>query len=217
MTPDYLWQLLGPEAEEAFRFYRDLAVGDRVCPRDDEVPQLFQDVGFLTDKVAMCVNGPWFMPFLADTELDDHYIVAPIPIGPAGRTTRVTWDGIVLSKGLPPDRRRVAEAFAVFVLSKSVQDRLAVSGRSLPALTESMPAFLDAGRRDRRRVFVEGLSYGRLQPLLPEFTQIDRAINDHLDKLINPRETGSVRDLLGALAQTPCIRKAIPGQRSAAP
>ncbi len=209
------WQLLGPEAERAFGFYRDLAVGDRVCPRDDEVPQLFQDVGFLTGKVAMCVNGPWFMPFLAETELNDSYVVAPIPAGPAGRATRVTWDGIVLADKLPPDRRRVAEAFALFVLSKSVQDRLARNGRSLPALTESMPAFLDVARPDRRRVFVDGLSYGRLQPLIRGFTQVDRAINEQLDKLANPNVTSSIRDLLADLARNSSVRRTIPTQRSA--
>ncbi|MEK6676050.1 MAG: extracellular solute-binding protein [Planctomycetota bacterium] len=46
------WRFVGAEAEQAVEFYRDLVNADHVCPRPAEVPQLFQDVGFLTGRVA---------------------------------------------------------------------------------------------------------------------------------------------------------------------
>lgn len=52
------WRLTGPEAEAAFAFYQDMRFRDRISPHPYETAQIMQDVGFLTGKVAMCVNGP---------------------------------------------------------------------------------------------------------------------------------------------------------------
>ncbi len=202
------WTLVGPEAEEAFGFYHNLAVGDRVCPRGDEVPQLFQDVGFLTGKVAMCVNGPWFLPFLAKTRLADSYFVAPIPKGKAGRTTRITWDGVVMSKDLSAGRRARAWEFVNFVLSKPVQDRIARAGRALPARVESTGAFVGPAGDARRLRFVEALSYSRLQPALPRFGEIDRAINRFLVHLVDPNRGLGAGEMLDILANDPAILSA---------
>ena len=202
------WRLAGPEAEQAFDFYRDLAVGDRVCPRDDEVPQLFQDVGFLTGKVALCVNGPWFMPFLAKTRLADGYFVAPIPRGKAGRATRITWDGVVMAEDLPRKRRAAAWQFISFLLSKPVQDRIARTGRALPARRDSAFAHfrqVDLLGDDHRFRFVEALSYSRLQPLLPRFGEVDRAINEHLRHLLDPGRALTAGAMLEQLARDPVI------------
>ena len=207
------WKLLGPEAEQAFAFYRDLLIGDRVCPRDDEVPQLFQDTGFLTGKVAMCVNGPWFQPFLAETKLADSYFVAPIPTGPAGRTTRVTWDGVVIAGDLPAARRDTAWHFITFLLSKPVQDRIARTGRALPARRESAAAFIAPPGDERRQRFVEALRYSRTQPLLPRFGEVDRVVNEHLRRFLDPNRCVAARTMLEELARDPVIISCFPGPR----
>lgn len=199
------WTLVGEQAERAFGFYRGLTVGNRVCPRDDEVPQVFQDVGFLTGKVAMCVNGPWFMPFLAKTSIADSYFVVPIPRGQAGRTTRITWDGVVMRDDLPPRRRAVALRFIEFLLSKPVQDRIAASGRALPARLDSAEAFVNPPGDARRRPFVEALAYSRLQPLFPRFGEVDRAINWHLTHLVAPDRELAVTVMLDRLARDPAV------------
>ncbi len=203
--PGAVWTLQGDAAEQALRFYRDLAVGDRVCPRDEEVPQLFQDVGFLTGKVAMCVNGPWFMPFLDKTALRDDYLVLPIPRGPGGRATRITWDGVVMVDGLPPKRRAIAERFIRYLLSKRVQDRIARAGRALPARIESLTAFIASGQKSRREPFVEAMANSRLQPVLPAFARVDRAINRHFRYLIDPLSRLPPSVVLERLANDPAI------------
>ena len=87
------WRLQGPEADAAFGFYQEMRIGPhRYSPRPYEVSQIIQDVGFLTGKTAMCINGPWFQPFLAETDLANSYKVFPIPTGSAGRVTRITWE-----------------------------------------------------------------------------------------------------------------------------
>ncbi len=193
------WTLTGPAAESALRFYRQLSTGDRVSPRDEEVPQLIQDTGFLSDRAAMCVNGPWFMPFLDKTDLKDAYIIAPIPVGPAGRATRMTWDGVVMASDLPPARKTLARKFMDWVLSREVQDRLARLGRGLPARRESLAEFT---RPDpaRRRHFVEALPHSRLQPILPNFDALDRIINRHFNNAADPTLPFRADQLLESLA-----------------
>lgn len=211
------WTLVGDEAERAFKFYRDLAVGDGVCPRDEEVPQLFQDVGFLTGKVAMCVNGPWFLPFLAGTGLSDSYFVAPIPMTAAGRATRITWDGLVMPEYLPTRSRADAWRFMRFLLSKPVQDRIARTGRALPARKESAEAFVNAPSDARRIRFVEALSYSRLQPRLPRFAEIDRAFNKRLVQLLDPARQVTAQVMLERLASDAAVVTAFGGPDTGAP
>jgi len=200
------WTLAGPKAEAALWFYRRLATGDRVCPHEEEVPQLLQDTGFLTGRIAMCVNGPWFMSFLDKTDLADSYAVAPIPRGPGGRATLITWDGAVMKKGLPPDRRDIASRFIESMLSREVQDRLARSGRALPARTESQSAFI-APDESRRRPFVEAVSYSRLQPILPNFDALERIIDRHLADAADPTRPFRADAILDALAREPDIAR----------
>lgn len=206
------WLLRGAEAETAFELYQALALDDRACPRDDEVPQLFQDVGFLTGKVGMCVNGPWFQPFLDKTGLADSYFVAHIPRGPAGRVTRVTWDGVVMADGIPPVRRATAKDFIRFILSKPVQDGIARAGRALPALKVSVGAFVYPPGSVRRQRFVDALVYSRIQPPLPRFGEVDRAINRHLYRLLTEPPRLSPHSVLEQLAADPAIQRAFNGR-----
>ncbi len=202
------WQLIGPNAEHAFDFYRELAATRRVCPKPSDLPQIIQDVGFLSGKVGMCVNGPWFQPFLAKTRLRDRYIVMTIPTGPNGiRATRITWDGLCISGTRGQAAQRNARAFVRFCLSSEAQGIIARTGRALPALNESLPEFLGQPTDDRRTSFITALSYARLQPDWPEFVRVDRAIGRHLEKWIGEPEHVDAHAFLGALAEDDAIRE----------
>lgn len=194
------WRLVGPEAENALRFYQELRVGQRVSPRPDEVAQMFQDVGFLTGKTAMCVNGPWFQPFLAETRLGDRFHVAHIPTGPAGRVTRVTWDGICIAANLPSVQEDNAWKFARFVCSEQAQRILAGTRRALPTCSAALSSFTaaDGGRRTEK--FVAALAYSRTQPVTPFFRQMDYAINRHLRSLLREEDAVSPVQCLAQLA-----------------
>ncbi len=199
------WALTGSEAAAAFDFYRDLAVTHRVCPEPADVAQLIQDTGFLTGKVAMCVNGPWFQPFLNETSLKDRYIVMPMPRGPAGRRTRVTWDGLCIADGLPYERRDVADRFVKFCVSESAQRMIAETGRALPSLRSALPAFATDERRGR---FVEALVYSRLQPMLPQFRNVDRTIHWQLYRWMHVDVDMSADAFLDDLARHDAIVEA---------
>jgi len=203
------WRLTGSEAEAAFSFYQTLA-NRRICPREHEVPQLFQDTGFLTGKVAMCVNGPWFQPFLEKTQLADAYFVVPIPRGPAGRYTRITWDGIVIATHLPTERRTRASQFLRYVVSKAVQDRIGQSGRALPARMASTDCFVHGSPDPRRATFVASVSYSRMQPLVPRFGELDRVMNKYFADLLDPAGQWTVHAVLERLARDPVVRSVFP-------
>ncbi len=205
------WMFDDPSAEKAMAFYRGLAVGRRVAPRDSEVPQIFQDTGFLTGKVAMCVNGPWFQPFLAKTRLANRYAVLPIPSGSAGRITRVTWDGIAMMPSLPPSKKAVAIKFIDFILSQKIQDRIARSGKALPARLSALPAYSLGPDANRREVFIKALEYARLQPNWLHFGEVDRAINKSFDRLLDSIEVVRVREVLRELASKSIIKSSFPG------
>jgi len=197
------WAFQGSAAHAAAGFYRTLA--EQVSPDDAEVVQLFQDTAFLTGKVAMCVNGPWFQAFLAKTNLADSYVVLPIPRGPAGSVTRVAWDGIVMSDNLPPPRRDAAASFIRYLLSDPVQSRIAQTGRAIPARLSSRVAFEEGPDRTRRAVFLQALSGSRPQPLFSRFSEVDRALGRHFDRLRDPGCSASIAQWLDGLAKDPAI------------
>jgi multiple sugar transport system substrate-binding protein len=194
------WLLTGSQAEEALRFYQNLRTGDRVSPRPDEVAQMFQDVGFLTGRTAMCVNGPWFQPFLAATSLADRYHVAHIPTGPAGRVTRITWDAVCMAPDLAPEQQANAWRFIRFVCSDQAQTILASTQRALPSLASASEHFTraDNGRRSGR--FIEALAYSRTQPSTPFFREMDYAINRHLAALLREGDCVTPGQCLSELA-----------------
>ena len=194
------WLLTGPEAEQALAFYQNMRIGDRVSPRPEEVAQMFQDTGFLTGTTAMCVNGPWFQPFLAATSLADRYHVAHIPAGPAGRVTRITWDGICMAPDLPPDQQANAWRFIRFVCSDQAQAILASTQRALPALASVTARFTRADSGQRSRKFAEALAYSRTQPVTPFFREMDYAVNRHLAKLLRRDDPVTPRQCLADLA-----------------
>ena len=115
-----------------------------------------------------------------------------------------------MAQGLDDARGYVASEFIRWVLSQPVQDRIARSGRALPARTQSIPAFEGTSNDPRRRILADALSNGRLQPLLPRFGEVDRAINRHFLRLIDPEREIGVRAILDQLKNDPSIRRAFP-------
>ena len=197
------WRFVGPAAERAVAFYHELCVSRPVCPRPDEVPQLWQDTGFLTGRVAMCVNGPWFMPFLDQTKLARDYDVLPVPSGPGGRVTRVTWDGVVIAKDLPAERAEAAQALVTHLLSPAVQERIARMGRALPARRSAWLAFVgDDMFSWRRQRFVDAMAHARTQPRTVHFTPIDRLLNRSLGRLLTDDQP-DIAGWLAAIARSP--------------
>ncbi len=183
------WRLMGPAARDAMQFYRDLLLADRVCPAPGELGQMRQDIAFLSGRVAMVINGPWFIPMLEESELRDHYRVLHIPSGPGGRFTRVTWDGIAINRHADECHRRDAAAFVLFTVSREAQDIFAQSRRVISARLDSASGLASAKSRSGTEKFIASFDYLRVQPITPHWKTMDRAIKRHLRDLLSDRVT----------------------------
>ncbi len=214
------WTLHGRRAESAFSFYRTLARDHRACPRPSEMPQIIQDVGFLTGKVAMCVNGPWFEPFLTQTKLRDSYRVMPIPSGPAGRSTRITWDGLAVAANIPDRRIQAARRFVRFCIGHEIQDLIAETGRWIPARKSSLARYSRDGQDARRREFVRSLDCSRpiaLGKLFDRFGPLDRVIDRHLNDYIAEDSSLSAAQFLSGIAAEPIVATTFSANADAVP
>jgi len=209
------WTLTGPEAVSAFAMYADLQLRWGVAPMPIEYAGQNSDTAFLSGRVALCVNGPWFMPFLRETALRDRYKVVPIPRGSGGSATRVTWDGLCIYAKLPPERIADCWKFVRFVLSDSAQRAFAVHQRAIPARRALAATFVASGGSpgSAADVFVQETQTGRLQPITPAWHLINTAMRRHLASVILEGDgRRSPEEAVAALAADPAIREAIEGK-----
>ena len=198
------WTLLGSPAESAMRFYRRLAAGDRVSPRWYEMPGLSQDTGFLTGKIAMRVDGPWFIRAVEDSMLTKNYAIAPIPRGPGGPATSIVWNGIAVRKRLPERERTASWSFIQFALSKEMQERFAKGSLAIPARRDVQDVFA-ASDPPRRRAFITWLPHARILSALPSYESLDRALSQQFDEVADPTHPFDAPSMLEALARNPAI------------
>lgn len=200
------WLLSDEAATAAFDFYKNMRVGPhRYAPHPHEISQLIQDVAFLTGRTAMCINGPWFIPLVNESELRNDYGVAHIPVCNGERRTRVTWDGIAASKHLPAEELRNALKFIAFVGSPEGQRILTRSARALPARISERDWFIRTHPGEAPRRFVEALLYSQLEPQTNRFREIDRAIGRHLSAFLKPGNVSHASDFLLLLRDDPAI------------
>lgn len=197
------WRLQGTEAVRAVRLYHDLLRVDRVCPPPGEFGQMRQDIAFLTGRVAMVINGPWFIPMLEQSGLRDDYRIMHIPRGRNGRVTRVTWDGIAINRNINAQARELAAHFLLFTAGQQAQTLFAESGRVVPARLDVEPASTIGADSKGIEKFIESFSYMRLQPITPHWKQMNRAIGRHLRSLLAGRR--SAEQCLESLASDPEI------------
>ncbi len=200
------WVLSDDAAVKALEFYRAMRCGPgRYAPQPHETAQILQDVGFLTGRTAMCINGPWFIPFLNASNLANDYGVANIPRGNAGRFTRVTWDGIAASKRLSNQSRVDAIEFVSFVCSSEGQRILTRSARALPARNSERASLSNNHSEEMLQRFVKALEYSMPEPQTDRFRQVDLAINRKLETILKPDSTASIPDFLQSLLKDPAI------------
>jgi len=180
------WTLQGPEAIAAFTLYADLRHRHRVTPAPIEYAGQNSDTAFLSGRVAMCVNGPWFQPFLNETAMATRYRVVNIPEGPGGSATRVTWDGVCLYAKLSETRRTNAWRFARFLLTREAQTVFAAYQRAVPARRAFSETYvrLGGGSDSAAAMFINAMKTARLQPITPAWQTMHYAMRRHLISVI---------------------------------
>ncbi len=180
------WTLQGPAAGAAFQTYADLRHRWAVSPVPIQYAGQNSDTAFLSGRVCMCLNGPWFQAFLRETRLRDRYAVLQIPAGPGGSTTRVTWDALCIYAKSPPKRQADAWRFLRFVLSVESQSVVAAHQRAIPARRSAAEAFVQfgGGPDSPSAEFIEAMGSARLQPITPAWMAIGRSMSRAMNSLI---------------------------------
>jgi len=194
------WTLWGPEAEAAYQFWQDLRYKHHVAPQRAELTE-GGNVAFMTGRVAMFVSGPWAMPPLLEAGVD--FDVAPIPSGPGGLATRVTWDSLVMFAG--SRKKDWAWRFIHFATSLPAQEIVARFQRSVPALKAAKDAFIAVNPRVRARRFIDALAYARFQPITEHWMLMSREIGSETDMMLDNRRTPA--EVLRRLAANPHLAK----------
>jgi len=119
----------------------------------------------------------------------DWDIMVP-PRGPAGRFTRVTFDGISLNARTTPEKKEAGWRFIKFLLTEPAQKRIAESGRGVPVREDFAWKYLV--RPDtpmREEVVLEAMEYGRLTPITPKYLEIYNACEPVLFHLMAGTKT----------------------------
>ena len=179
------WTFNTPEALASLQLFHDMRFKYNVVPRTTEFSDMGDIIMFMTGRVAMVTSGPWLMPALKQSTF--NYGVAHIPIGPAGRHTRVTWDGIVmfsLCKHKPEAWR-----FIQFVASQKGQEIVASYARSVPILKTARDAFLKTARAAGMELFYEAMDYAQIQPISVHWFEMSVSLGEEYQKLGDDKQT----------------------------
>jgi len=205
------WMLNGRRAEAAFTFFADLNLRYGVTPNPQAYAGQDSDTAFLSGRVAMCVTGPWFMPYLNQTDLRGRYRAVPFPSGARPGRTRVTWDGLCINANDSADTRKRALAFAKYALTAGVQRRFAAAQRALPARESLVTDFIEAGggNASPAAAFAQAMQTARMQPITEHWIGMSRAVGRHLGSTVRAGSGRcSPREAVDALANDPVITAA---------
>lgn len=180
------WTFTGPEAIASLSMFADLRHRWHVTPLPSEYAGQNFDTAFLSGRVAMCINGPWFEQFLMQTGLKLRHSVAPIPRGPGGSATRVTWDALCVYAKSSARKREAAWRFLKTAMSDEAQASIARRLRAVPARKSAAERFVHAGGGpgSPAAMFVDAMSSGRMQPITEHWETMSRPIARHVTSLL---------------------------------
>lgn len=173
LNPSYTQYVMDqPAAVNAIQWIADLFWKHKVAPPNNQ-PY------FSTGQVGMMYAGYWDIGYNAKQNF--KWDVQILPQGPAGRFVRVATGGHAIPAG--SKHKKEAWELLKYLSSHEAMLVLAESGTSMPALRSAAltPAVI-SGYPEHRRLFVESLQYGRVDPVT---TVWDKMIAE-LDKALGP-------------------------------
>ena len=167
-----------PAGVQAIGFLRDLVLKYKVAvlPAQAATTNLFAN-----GKVGMMAGGYWEIVVTGSAIKTFSWDVAPLPKGKV-QATRVATGAYAI----PAQAKHPSEAWEVirFLSQRDNTMGLARLGLIIPALREAAlsPEFLAPGKTPlHRKVFVDALSYGRLDPRTPRWAEMVNTIGSEMD------------------------------------
>ncbi|MCL4544874.1 MAG: sugar ABC transporter substrate-binding protein [Chloroflexi bacterium] len=181
-------QLTSTEVINNWQFLQDLMWKQRVFPTAQESTQ-GSGAMFLTGKVGMYINGPYFIPSLLAGKASIKWNVAAIPSGTAGRWTRDPSDSVVIWKG--SKEQDASWAFVEFVAGDKGQRIIGTGGRGVPArkAIARSKEFLNQPNGIDWKVFVDAVDHEGIQAVTDVWPQVDTTITQGLGNMWNNKET----------------------------
>lgn len=169
-----------PEARAAARFMQEIKFEDRSAIWFGDQQGMHPGVQILTGRLGMTSAG-WFMSqVLSDIKGGMRWGVCRMPRGPAGRYTRVTWDGISINAARPQHIKDIAWDFIKHLLSEESQKKIAESGRGIPVIREYALKYIENPETevDEMQVIIAMQEDARLTPITAKFLALRRAIDE---------------------------------------
>jgi multiple sugar transport system substrate-binding protein len=176
-----------PEAIRGIRFAHDLTHRHRVTPLVTELPGMPLENMFLTGKIALAINAPWWLRHgrrAPDLEWD----VQHMPRGPRGRSTRTTCEGI----GMSAFSRHKEEAWewVRFVVGEEGQRVICDYERGMPALRSvAERRFPNPRTPQHEERFLEAMEYARSQRIPVQFGENNIVIIREWDLMLLGKRT----------------------------
>jgi multiple sugar transport system substrate-binding protein len=180
-----------PEAVKGIQFQYDLTHKYHVSPLVSELPGMTPGAMFFSGNVGMTISGPWFKAYCREVKAFD-WDIAHVPIGPAGRFTRLTADGITIWSHSP--HKKEGWEWIRLLLTDRGQRRIASLDRGIPSRINiaSDPSFLRPDTPQHEERFLESIAYARLQPINGKWTETKVVLDREWDLLMlgkkGPRE-----------------------------
>jgi multiple sugar transport system substrate-binding protein len=172
-----------PEARRGLQFHYDHLHKYRVCPRAGDLPNMNAEAMFFTGRIAMVITGSWWLIQARQTK-NFEWDVAHMPIGPKGRATRSTTEGLAISRQSP--HKEAAWEWIKFVLSEEGQAVIARSGRGIPALRSlALKTFADPKTPQHEERFLEAVDqYARCSSLHKHFVETNQVMDREWERVI---------------------------------
>jgi len=160
-------------AKAAYRLLQDMTFEDGSSPTATQVRTMPTDQMFISDRLAMMIEGPWMMPAFTNAE-GLNFGVAPVPKGLESCTTVNFLDQWCIFKDTPHKEEawRVLKTFIGYEAACALVDRnVAGIPINLKAIEDKKPGMYPALTEAEKDVWFNSFSYSKPMPFTPTWTQ----------------------------------------------
>jgi len=165
----------------ALQYIYDLKYKYHTMPQAGELSGMMGEIQLLTGRVAMLPGGAFAVSTMRGVEAM-RWDVAHMPTGPAGKSTRVSWDGLAIYSR--SKHKEKAWQFIKLVLSDEGQRLIGSLQRAVPVRKSAAYAtFVNPQTPQKEEKFLEAMEYGRLTPITVKYAEMDIVMRNELDKL----------------------------------
>jgi len=180
-----------PETIAALQFIYDLKFEDKVMPGTGELSGMATEIQILTGRIAMLQAAAYILNNMRDVEAM-RWDIVHMPSGPAGKATRVSWDGLAVYAN--SDHPREAWRFIETVLSDEGQELVGSLQRAMPVRRSAVLAhYVTEDTPQEEKKFLEAMEYGRPTPITEAYGEMQIVMANELERLslgnTTPRET----------------------------